>query len=486
MFASGYDRNKTLGSRPVAELAFTSAIELARLVREREVSPVELVETYLGRIDKLDDQLNAFVTVDGDRALQTAEAATKAVGSGEELPPFHGVPIPIKDLTPTAGLKTTFSSRAYADHVPDQDAASVRRLREAGFIVLGKTNAPEFGTFPDTQSVLNGVCHNPWDLSRNPGGSSGGAAVSVASGMAPVAHGSDGGGSIRIPASCCGLFGIKPARGRISHGPHSGEGWAGFSTDGPITRSVADAAALLDAMSGYEPGDPYWAPAPGRPFVQEAGADPGRLRIGMTTTAMTGVPVDPACEAAAHDAAELLRSLGHEVGEISLDALTEFDISSDFIKVVQTTTAYHPDVDPELIEPVNRALMDAAEATSSQTYIKALLSLQALTRAVVRFMSDLDLLLMPTLGMPPLPIGWMYEDEDPWMQLIRAGMFIPFTPLANITGLPAVSLPLYWNEDDLPIGVQLVGGPADEATLLRVSAQLEQARPWADRRPPVS
>ncbi|MGH3132021.1 MAG: amidase, partial [Gaiellaceae bacterium] len=253
------------------DLAFLSATEQARLVRDREVASLELVETYLERIERLDPELNAYVTVCAEEAV--ADARSPRPG------PFSGVPLPIKDLSETAGIRTTFSCRAFADYVPERDVEIVRRLRAAGFVILGKTNTPEFGTTAVTESALNGACRNPWDTSRTPGGSSGGAAAAVAAGLAPLAHGSDGGGSIRIPASCCGLFGIKPTRGRISTAPY-GDPY-GFSTNAPMARTVADAAAFLDVVAGPEPGDQYVAPPPERPFETEVGAPPGRLRVAL-------------------------------------------------------------------------------------------------------------------------------------------------------------------------------------------------------------
>ena len=262
-----------------ADLAFLPATEQARLVREGHVSSVELAELYLERIARIDPELNSFVTVRGEEALDDARAADAA----RDAAPFRGVPIAIKDLTATAGIRTTYSSRAFADNIPDFDTAVVRRLREAGFVILGKTNTPEFGTVAFTESELNGATRNPWNPERTPGGSSGGAAAALAAGLVPLAHGTDGGGSIRIPASCCGVFGLKPSRGRVSTAPFSS--LEGLSTSGPITRSVADAAALLDVLAGYEPGDPWWAPPPERPFAEEPGAPVGRLRIAVTADA---------------------------------------------------------------------------------------------------------------------------------------------------------------------------------------------------------
>jgi amidase len=454
-------------------LAFLTATEQADLIRRREVTSVELVETYLERIDRLDPELNAYVTVCADEA--------RAAASGP-LPdgPFLGVPLPIKDLNETAGIRTTFSSRAFADYVPGFDGSVVRRLKEAGFVVLGKTNTPELGLTAVTESELNGPCRNPWDPSRTAGGSSGGAAAAVAAGLAPAAQGSDGGGSIRIPASCCGLFGIKPARGRVSPAPYGG--LEGFSTSGPIARTVLDAAALLDVMAGYETGDPYWAPPPERPFADEVGADPGRLRIALTATPPIDAPVARECTSAAQDAASLLEELGHTVDE----AAPEWDgdrLFSGFMKVWQVMPALQP-LPRDLFEPETQALMEAAAKLGAVDYVRATVGLREVSRRIVAFFECYDLLLTPTLAQPPVPIGAL-EDDDPWVQFANAGRFTPFTQVANITGLPAVSLPLSWS-GGLPIGVQLVGRPAGEAALIRVSAQLEQARPWRDRRPPVS
>jgi amidase len=457
----------------VGELAFLTATEQADLVRRGEIKPVELVETYLERIERLNPELNAFVTVCGDEALAAAAG---------ELPdgPFKGVPIPIKDLQETAGIRTTFSSRAYADYVPDFDVAVVRRLKEAGFVVIGKTNTPEFGITAVTESNLNGVCRNPWDTSRTPGGSSGGAAVSVAAGLAPIAHGTDGGGSIRIPASCCGVFGLKPARGRVSLAPYGGH--EGFSSSGPLARSLLDAAALLDVIAGYETGDPWWAPAPERPFVEEVGSEPGRLRIALTTTPPIDAGVAPDCVAAAEDAAALLRELGHEVEEA-----TPPWADGKLLDLFMTVWKVIPGMrgkPRELFEPMNRVLMDAGDEINAVEYVNATQELRGWARQVVAFWGGYDLVLTPTLAQPPPAVGALMDESDPWGNFDRAWRFTPFTQVANVTGLPAASLPLFWSDDGLPIGAQLIGRPADEATLIRVSAQLEAARPWRERRPP--
>ena len=459
------------------ELAFLPATEQARLVRERQVSPVELVELYLGRIERLDPGLGAFVTVCADAALADA----RAKGEEPAEAPFHGVPIALKDLDTTAGIRTTFSCAAFAEHVPDFNLAHVEKTRAAGFVVLGKTNTPEFGTTAFTDSPLNGPCRTPWDLDRNAGGSSGGAGAAVAAGLVGIAQGSDGGGSIRIPASCCGLIGIKASRGRVSNAPFVPG--IGLGTTAPLARTVLDAAAYLDVVSGYEWGDPFPAAPPERPFIEEVGADPGPLRIALTTAAPIDTEVDAACVAAARDAAELLGSLGHHVEEAAPDWGGE-ELMEDFLPVWQTIPALYPVADPSQLSALNRWYLDAASMTSSPAYAAAIGRLQLRARRITALWADYDLLLTPTLALPPMPVGWDTEPDDPREQFDRAARFTPFTAAFNVTGQPAVSLPLHWTDDGLPVGVQLVGPPLGEALLLRVSSQLEAARPWRDRRPP--
>jgi amidase len=459
------------------ELAFLPATEQARLVREREVSPVELVELCLARIERLDSGLGAFVTVRGGEALAEARSMEGAAGDG----PFHGVPIALKDLDTTRGIRTTFSSPEFAEHVPDFDLAHVARTRAAGFVVVGKTNTPEFGTTAFTDSELNGPARTPWDRLRNAGGSSGGAAAAVAAGLVPVAQGSDGGGSIRIPASCCGLFGLKPSRGRVSNAPYVPG--IGLGSTGPLARTVLDAAAYLDVVRGYEWGDPFPAPEPERPFVEEVGADPGRLRVALTTASPLGTDVDPACAAAAREAAELLASLGHEVEEAAPDWGGD-GLMDDFLPVWQSIPALYPVRDPSRLSPLNRWYLDGAAATPAPVYAGAIARLQLRARRIAALWQSYDVLLTPTLALPPAPVGWETEPDDPRAQFDRAALFTPFTAAFNVTGQPAASLPLHWTDDGLPLGVHLVGPPFGEGLLLRVSGQLEAARPWADRRPP--
>jgi amidase len=305
----------------------------------------------------------------------------------------------------------------------------------------------------------------------------------VAAGLLPLAHGTDGGGSIRIPASCCGVFGLKPSRGRVSAAPFAS--LEGLSTAGPIARSVADAAAFLDVLAGYEPGDPWWAPPPERPFASEVGVDPGRLRIAVTSTPPFETPVDPECVAALESAAELLAGLGHEI----VDATPPWSVpglAEAFITVWQVGPSLYP-ADPDLLTPLNRGLVEAARATSAAVYAAAVVQLQTTSRRVVEFCRDLDVVLSPGLALPPVPIGWQEEGvEGAFEQLLRNTAFTPFTAVANMTGLPAMSLPLHWSAGGLPIGVQALGPPAGESLLLRLASQLESARPWAERRPPIS
>jgi amidase len=461
------------------ELAFLPATEQARLIRTREVSSVELVELYLDRIGRLEPELNSFVTVRAEGAIADSRAAD---ASGADTP-FRGVPIAIKDLTATAGIRTTYSCRAFADYVPDYDTAVVRRIREAGFVIVGKTNTPEFGTVAFTESELNGATHNPWDLALTPGGSSGGAAAAVAAGLIPLAHGTDGGGSIRIPASCCGLFGFKPSRGRVSTAPFSA--LEGLSTSGPIARSVIDAAALLDVLAGYELGDPWWAPPPERPFAREVGEDPGRLRIAVTVEPPADAPVHTDCGAAARAAAGLLADLGHDVVDAT-PPWGDLGLIDAFIAVWQVGPALYP-VDAELLTPLNRGLAAAARAASAADYATAVVRLQTASRRIIAFWEQFDVVVTPTLALPPVPIGWQEEGVDGALeQLQRNTLFTPFTASANLTGLPAMSLPLHRSSDGLPIGVQAIGPPAGDSLLFRLAAQLEEARPWAEARPPTS
>jgi amidase len=473
----------------VDEFAFLDATAQADLVRRKEVKPVELVDAAIERIERLNPTLNAVVTPMYDLARK---AASKPLPDG----PFTGVPYLLKDLAAEyAGVRFTEGSAFLGEYVSDQDSELVARLKRAGLIILGKTNTPELGLLPTTEPHLFGPTHNPWDTSRTPGGSSGGSAAAVAAGMVAAAHGNDGGGSIRIPASCCGLFGLKPTRGRNPLGPHYGDIFSGLVAEHAITRSVRDSAALLDATSGPDVGDPYWAPPPARPFFQEVGADPGRLRIAFTTQAATGASVHPDCMAAVRDAAALCAELGHEVVEAAppIDGQV---LTQAFITIWSAGCAWTVDdwarrtgrtPTSDLFESLTWAMQETGRQHSASIYLLALQDLQRVSRNIAPFFVDYDIWLTPTLGEPPVPLGTFDSPpENPLQGLFRAAAFVPFTPICNVTGQPAMSVPLYWNADGLPIGTHFVGRFGDEAALFRLAAQLEQARPWAHRRPPVS
>jgi amidase len=437
------------------------------------LTAVEAVEQAIARIEATNPALNFLVTGCFDEAV---EAARSPLPDG----PFTGVPMLVKDLTDTAGLRTTYSSRAFADHVPETDAAVVRRMKGAGFVVLGKSNTPEFGITAVTESELNGACRNPWDGERTPGGSSGGAAAAVAAGALALAHGSDGGGSIRIPAACCGLFGIKPSRGRVSPAPYVG-GSLELSQNGPLSVTVRDAAAFLDVLAGYEWGDANVLAPPERPFLEEVGRDPGRLRIAFTDVAPIPYPVDAAAVTVARAAADALAELGHDVVERTPPWRDE-NLLRAFAVLWQTSPALYPVPDRSLLEPLNRALAESAEATTSVALAQATASLQRASRRVVAFWQDVDVVLTPALAKAPVPIGWVFEPDDPWEQFRRGGEFTPFTPLVNVTGQPAACVP-FDVVDGLPAGIQLIGPPVGEALLFRLAGQLERARPWAGRLP---
>ncbi len=446
------------------------ALELAAQVRAGDVSPSELIDGAIRRAEAADPELNFLVTDCFERARET----TPADG------PFSGVPMLVKDLTETAGLRTTFSSQAFAGYVPTHDTAAVRRLKNAGFVVIGKSNTPEFGITAVTESELNGACRNPWDRSRTPGGSSGGAAAAVAAGVLPLAHGSDGGGSIRIPASCCGLFGIKPSRGRVSPAPFV-SGSLELSQNGPISVTVRDAAAFLDVLAGYEPGDAHWASPPARPFLDEVGTDPGRLRIAFTVAAPVDHLVEPAVAAVARAAADALADLGHDVIEAT-PAWADETAFAAFEKLWQLVPALYPVQDESQMMPINQYLAQEARSTSSVAFAQAVGALQRAARRIVAFWDEVDIVLTPGLARLPVPIGWIFEPDEPWEQFERGGQFTPFTPLVNVTGQPAAAVP-FDVVDGLPVGVQLIGPPAGEAMLFRLAAQIEQAYPWSARLP---
>jgi amidase len=469
------------------DLMFNSALELAALVRSGELSARELVSACLERIDALDPKIGAFTHVAHESALEAAES----IGAGDARP-FAGVPIAIKDNRPVAGMPITMGSDLFGDYVARHDAFLVRRLREAGFVIVGKTSMPEMGILPTTEPRRFGPTRNPWALDRTPGGSSGGAAAAVAAGMVPIAHGNDGGGSIRIPAACCGVVGLKAARGRVSPGPDAGQSF--LTIDGVLTRTVADTAAALDVLAGYELGDATWAPAPDGAFAA-VGEPASRLRIGLVLRSpLEGVVLDPVCERAARDAAALLSSLGHAVEEFDPGWLA-FNLLPDFTRTFgpmvsltmlagERIAGRSPSADD--VEPLTWALWERARSQDTIAFLSAMGRLENAARKIVRLLDRYDVILTPSLAQRPLAIGELHgRGPDPWAHYRRSGYFTPYSGIVNITGLPAVSLPLYHGLDGLPTGVQLIGRPVREDVLLALASELESALPWADRRPPA-
>jgi amidase len=461
------------------DLIHLSALDTARLVRDREVSPVELVNLYLERIERIDPHLHAFTTVTADMALEAARAAEQAVADDAELGQLHGVPIAIKELTTTAGVRSTFSSRAFADWIPEEDDEYVTRLYRAGAIMLGKTNSPEFGLNATTEDGIFPPSRNPWNTDHSTGGSSGGSGAALAARLCPFAEGSDGGGSIRIPSAACGVVGLKPQRGRVPSAPYAGEGWSGFATSGPMARTVADVALGLDVMSGPAVGDPYPTLNPSESFLSAATERPGRLRIAWTATTDAG-PVHPEVAAAVEQTARTLADLGHELVD---DAPDLRGMWGPFLKVVSAHTAATPVPDPDLLGPHPRAVYDAGRELSAVEFLRARGECYVHTRRVLEWFEGVDVLLCPTLTRPAPRLGELTgAGAEVWDKLES---YIAFTFWVNMTGQPAISLPLAMSNDGLPIGVQLVGRQLAERTLISVAAQLEQATPWADRLPPV-
>ena len=475
------------------DLSTLDATAQAELVRRGDVSPLELVDAAIARIERLNPQLNAVITPLFDKARTQAQSRELSDG------PFRGVPFLLKDIgAHSAGDPFHAGMRTLRDRrwIERNDTHLAAKFRAAGFIFLGKTNTPELGLVPTTEPAAYGPTRNPWDPSRSAGGSSGGAASAVASGMVPAAHATDGGGSIRIPASHCGLVGLKTSRGRVSIGPDASERWGGFAVENSVTRTVRDTAAILDVIAGYVAGDPYAAPDPTRRFSAEVGASPGRLRIGLTTRAPSGIPVAPECIAAAESGARLLGSLGHRVEESHPAALSDPEMMRAFGTILATATARALDMWGEKIgeaitrdgvEPMTWAFAELGRSTSAQDYLHATQFAQTQTRRIVNWWAQgFDLLLTPTTAEPPPVLGSFESPPDnPLAGLFRAGPFSTFTSPFNMTGQPAISLPLHWSDAGLPIGIQLVAAYGREDTLIRVASQLEEAQPWNRRRPRV-
>ncbi len=476
------------------EFAALDATAQAQLVRDGKVSPAELVDAAIARVEKLNPELNAVIHTQFELAR---ERAAGALPDG----PFRGVPFVLKDLTAHEAGQPFHEGLRVAkelEFVASTDTELVRRFKQAGLVIIGRTNAPELGILPTTEPEAHGPTRNPWDVTRSTGGSSGGSAAAVAAGMVPAAHANDGGGSIRIPASECGLVGLKPSRGRTTLGPEFGDVLGGLVCEHVVTRSVRDTAAILDAVHGPMPGEPYAAWPPARPYASEVGAAPGSLRIGVRTRApFDQVTVDPECVAAAEGAGRLLEQLGHKVEAASPDGLDEPEYVTNFITMWAAGNAWALDwwsrqlggrtIGADDVEIGTWSLVELGRSVSAPQWLTAREWLQVNSRRLVSWWQDFDLLVTPTIAEPPPVLGQMVSTADnPMGGLMRAAGLVPFTPPFNVSGQPAISLPLHWSSTGLPIGVQLVAAPNREDVLIQVAAQLEAAAPWADRRPPVS
>ena len=462
------------------------AIGLADLVRNKQVSAAELLDEAIARTAKVDPQLNAVV-------VKHYDYAQAQIDLGLPDGPFTGVPFLLKDLDIIEGTRTTFGASMHKDFVADHTGTLAQRFLDTGVTVFGKSSSPEFGLMPTTESRLHGPTRNPWNLAHSSGGSSGGAGAAVAARVLPVAHASDGGGSIRIPASACGVFGLKPTRARNPLGPDRGEGWGGFSCGHVVSISVRDSAAMLDAVHGAEPSSPYVAPPPERPFLQEVGRDPGRLRIAFTDRSPYGDAIDPEIAAATRDVAALLAGLGHHVEERAPELAA--DPAAVMATIVSANTALTVRLAEQAFgramtasdfEILTLAMAHNAQATNAIDYVAAQLGAFQISRALATFMASCDVFLCPTLCTPPLRIGElnaMSEDMSHIAPILRR--YIPATAMFNISGQPAMSVPLAWNAQGLPLGMMFAGRFGDEATLFRLAARLEQARPWKHKLPPV-
>jgi amidase len=461
----------------VSELHDLTALEQGDAVRRGEASPRELAEHYLDRAD----EVGAFVTRTPELALACADSLLPAPeGTG----PLYGVPTAIKDLNLTAGVRTTFGSAAYADFVPEISDGITLSVEAAGMVSLGKTNTPEFGSPCYTEPDVAPPAVTPWDRTRMAGGSSGGAAAAVAAGLVAVAQGSDGGGSIRIPASCCGLVGLKPTRGRISGWPMYGE-VTGLATAGSLGRTVRDAAALLDVFAGRHPGDPSWAPPPSASFLSACERDPARLRIArFAEPVIAEADLDPECLQAWEAASALLASLGHEVEDVAVpmprEAVATFETCWAVLTALSPVT---PEQEP-LLRPLTRWLGDWGRRVSGPEFGLALGAMRRYAADCLASLAPYDAVLTPTLAVPPLPVGALRNDDDPAADFEAQKAFTPWTSAWNVTGMPAISLPLHWTPSGLPVGVMIAARPAEEELLLSLAAQVEAAAPWSDRHPP--
>ncbi|MBX3023581.1 amidase [bacterium] len=477
------------------ELALLDATAQAELVRRREATPLDLVDAAIARCQRLNPELNAVTLPALEQARARAAAADLPRG------PFHGVPFLMKDLGGIEGGRPyTAGMRCLKDAnwTETTNAYLTDKLLAAGLVILGRTNTPELGLLPTTEPAAFGATRNPWQPSHSPGGSSGGSAAAVAAGIVPAAHASDGGGSIRIPAAHCGLVGLKPTRGRNSFGPGAGERWNGFSSEFVVTRSVRDAAALLDVTNGAMPGDPYAAAPPSRPYTAALQTPPRRLRVGLMRSAPPdrGFALHPECRATAERAAQLLESLGHVVEVAHPPALDDVGPLQQFVTVVAANIARLLDatgdklgraLTPDDVEPLTWAIGERGRQLSAAQLLAALEAVHGFGRALAAWWRDgFDLLLTPTTAQPPPPLGHLCSPPDqPFLGFMRSAPYGAYTSAFNLSGQPAISLPLGWTADGLPLGAQLVAATGGEDLLLQVAAQLEEAAPWAGRRPPV-
>ncbi len=462
--------------------AFPTALDVAAQIRSGDASPVEWLDECLSRIDRTNPEINAVIWRDDRAARAEAESIGRRLAAGEDCGPFAGVPFAVKDLTKAAGQPATYGSNGASPAAATEDELVIAALRRAGFVACCRTNTPELGPLPVTENARYGITRNPWDPARTPGGSSGGSAAAVAAGMLPLGHANDGGGSIRIPASCCGLVGFKPSRWRV---PSVTPGWLGMSVEGAVCHTVADAAAVLDCISQPDPLVWEQAPAPARPFAREVGADPGRLRVALLSTSALGLPVDPACAEAVERTGRLLEGLGHDVATLGTDVLDPA-IVVPFTNIVSTAYGAYDDVDWEKVEPHNAAGRASGLAVDGLTMISSLNELRRGTRAMVaRWGNEFDLLVTPTMAVQPPAAGAVLAEADaqPDGLSLTVLSMVAFTTPYNVSGQPAVSLPLHQTGDGIPIGVQLVGGPWGESLLVQVASQLEAEAPWRDRHP---
>ncbi len=458
---------------------FIEATELRELALKREMRPREVAEFFLARIEKLNPQIGAFITITPERALADADRLEKLSRDEAAKLPLFGVPYSLKDLLWTKDIRTTFGSRSFENWHAPQDADLAIRLANSGGILLGKTSTPEFGLRPTTEGGLCSPARNPWNPEYTSGGSSGGAAAAVASGMHPVAQGSDGGGSIRIPCACCGLFGIKPSRGRVTFAPEKAEGWGGLSTMGPIARSVRDGALMFDAMVGSADGDFYCAPKPAHPFVDALKTRPKKLRFAAITKSILGV-VDSEVLRAFESACTTMRELGHTIEPIKLDP----SLINRYVRTVigSSVSALQIEI-PDLLDPVVRSSYDWGKKISAAEYLRALAGLHNMAREIVQALIPYDALLTPTLTRPPMKVGTLPSSIETAADEIYAwnSFLFPY----NSTGQPAVSIPCGFTKSGLPLALQVVGRPYDEAGLISIAAQFEEARPFKQHRPPI-